>query len=894
MPHTAAMPRKWISKIRGWVLRRKLEEEFSEEVQAHLDLLADDFERQGMSKSEARLAARRSFGGVTQIREEHREGRGLMQLERLWADLMYAARTMRRSPMFTLVAVATLALGIGVNVTLFTAFNAVVLKSLAVADPDGVYRLERWFERGSQGNVQYGFSYAEFTYLRDHNQSLSTVVAASWPVSVQGEWGGDTGPVRMQGQLVSENYLRAMGVVPLLGPGLSPGGEGIVLSHSYWHRRWNSDNGVLGRIVKLNGAEFTVTGVTPPEFTGTSQWGTVPDFWVVVEQQGRLVPGGDWVRNPQRSMLQILARVKPGTTRQTARAETALLIRQLGAPALAHDRTLDVTLQHVSWMDNTEDPRFQATVAGVMLVVGLVLAVACANLANMLLARGASRQQEITVRMALGASRARVIRQLLTESVALAVLGGLAGLVVASATGRVLWVWLTEQVTGHFTAGELSLDLRPDWRVLAYALGVSALTGIVFGLSPALRLTRWSRLMGAGKQTERGSRLRSVLVGVQVAVSMTLLITGGLLTRGLLRSRVAEPGFETRTLYRMEADYGTDPVKAIERQRRVIERLRGVPAVAGVAVGTIPLLGTWTPRITAHGIEGRTLGSYATTSYFEMLGIPVLRGRAFTTLESERSMPVAVISEATARTFWPVDDPIGQRFKLDMDFRGRIVEFTVVGVVKDVRFANLTRVDPAHVYVTPRPGEFVEAMVRTQGEPRAALAAIRAAVRETDPALMASFGGANIEQTNVWFHKFSAEAAALATLSLAALALLLAGVGIYGVMSFLVSQRTREIGVRMALGAAAADVVREVVRDGLRPVLAGIAVGMVCAAGASAVLHATLRFPGSMDFLYGVSFYDPLTFIGLSVFVIGVAALASAGPARRAAQVDPAVALRWE
>jgi predicted lysophospholipase L1 biosynthesis ABC-type transport system permease subunit len=229
-----------------------------------------------------------------------------------------------------------------------------------------------------------------------------------------------------------------------------------------------------------------------------------------------------------------------------------------------------------------------------------------------------------------------------------------------------------------------------------------------------------------------------------------------------------------------------------------------------------------------------------------------------------------------------------------MDFRGNLREFTVIGVVKDVRFANLTRVDPLHVYVPPRTGDFIETLVRTQGDPRAAQAAIRAAVREADPALLTSLNGPNVEETNVWFHKFSAQAAALATLSLAALALLLSGVGIYGVMSYLVSQRTREIGVRMALGADATTVVWEILRDGLRPVLAGIAAGILFAAGISAVLHATLRFPGSMDFLYGVSFYDPLTFGGLSLFVIGVAALAGAGPARKAARVDPAVALRWE
>jgi predicted permease len=889
------MLRTLIARVWGLITRRRREQEFSEEVQAHLDMLAEEYKQRGMTPREAYWAARRSFGGVEQIREEHREARGIMHLERLAADLVFAARTMRRNPGFAIVAVATLALGVGVNTTLFTAFNAVVLKALPVTDPSGVYRFERWFEKGARGNIQYGFSYPEFAYLKEHNRTLGAIVAASWPVSAQAEWERGAASGRMQGQLVSDNYFHAMGITPLLGPGLSPDRPTIVVSHSYFRRRLNSDPGWIGRVVRLNGAEFSVAGVAPPEFTGTSQLQTVPDFWVVVEQQGRLVPGGDWVRNADRIALQILARVKPAMTVATARAETGVLIRQFESTRIPRDRTLEVTLQHVSWLDNTEDVRLQAAIAGVMLVVGLVLAVACANLANMLLARGAARQQEITVRMAIGASRARVVRQLLTESVALGLMGGVAGLALASWTGRLLWVWVMEVIAGHVSSGaDFTVDFRPDWRVLAYALGISALTGVVFGLSPALRLTRSARLVQAGKQTDRKSRLRSVLVGVQVAVSMLLLITGGLLARGLMRSRVAAPGYQTQTLYILLADFGTDAGNAMERQRRLIERLRGLPAIAGIAVGSTPLSGTWTPPIVAGRKESRTLASFATGPYFDTLGIALVRGRNFTQVEAERSMPVAVISEATAHKFWPLLDPIGQKFQLDMDFRGVRSEFTVIGVARDVRFANLTRLDPAHVYLPPRAGTFVETLVRTQGDSRAALPAIRAAVRQADPALTPTFTLFSVEEGRVWFHKLSAQGAALVAISLAMLALLLSGVGIYGVMSYLVSQRTREIGVRMALGASAGDVVREVVGDGMRPVIAGIAVGIAAAAAVSAVLHATLRFPGSMDFLYGVSFYDPLTFGGLSAFVLGVAALASAGPARKAARVDPAVALRWE
>jgi putative ABC transport system permease protein len=375
---------------------------------------------------------------------------------------------------------------------------------------------------------------------------------------------------------------------------------------------------------------------------------------------------------------------------------------------------------------------------------------------------------------------------------------------------------------------------------------------------------------------------------------MMLLVTGGLLTRGLLRSRAAEPGFETRAIYRVTADFGETTSKAIARQRRLLERLRTLPAVSGVAEGTLPLLGTWTPPIVVDGVQGRTLGSYAAESYMETLGIPLLRGRTFTPQEIDRNAPLALISEATAHRFWPSSDPIGRKFQLDMNFRGEMREFSVIGVVKDVRFANLTRLDPAHVYLTPKAGDFPDALVRIQGDSRTALTAIRGAIQATDPSLMPSLFLMNMEDGPVWLQKIQVQAMALATLTLAGLALLLAGVGIYGVMSFLVSQRTREIGIRMAMGAAAGDVVRSVVTDGLRPVFVGIALGIAAGAGLSTVLHATLQFPGSMDFLYGVSFYDPLTFLGLSGFLLGVAALASAAPARRASRVDPMVALRYE
>jgi predicted permease len=897
---------------------RRGEQEFSAEIEEHLALAADEFVRRGMSPQEARLAARRSFGGVTQIQDAHREARGIMHLHRLYADVKYALRMMRLNPGFTLLAVLTLGMGIGVNTTLFTAYNAVVLKPLPIADPDAVYRMERWFQSRNLGNIQYAFSYPEYAYLRDHNRGFESLVAASWPVRAFAEWPGTggsetSGSGKVDVQLVSANYFAALGIRAERGRGFAqdedraPGASPVVvLSHSYW-KRLNAGPLAIGQIVKLNGTAFTVVGVAPEAFTGTAQSASVPDFWAPLSMQAQLAPGSDWLRNIERDSFQILGRVRPGIRFQNAQAEAALLIAQIGATHRERDKTVSLTLEHTAFLDNTDDWRFQALVAGVMLLVGTVLLVACANLANMMLARGAARQKEIGVRLALGANRMRVIRQLLTESVALGLFGGLTGLALAVWGSRLLWLNIEQMLPGHYaTLGgfKLAIDMSPDLRVLGYALLLSIVTGVLFGLSPALQFTRpdlTTALKDEGSALGRRlsrSRLRSVLIAAQVTVSMMLLITAGLLTRGLTRSRVADAGFDTRTLYFLTGDYGDDGrdsgLQAIARQRRLLERIASLPQVSRVTEGGMPLSGTWTPPMVADRITGRTLASFGSESYLETVGIPLLRGRNFTPAEVRRNAPVAVISEATARRFWPHTDPIGHRFQLDMDFRGTMSDFEVIGVARDVRFANLSRVDPAHVYLTTKAGDFPAALVRIHGDPRTALAAIRGTVQAADPDLMPSLILMSMDDGPVWLQKLQAETMALGTGILAGLALLLAGTGIYGVMAYLVGQRTREIGIRMALGASARDVMRGVVMSGLRPVFAGIVCGIAGAAGLSAILHSTLVFPGSADFLYGVSFYDPASFVGLAAFVIVVAALASAVPARRAVRVDPVVALRYE
>jgi predicted permease len=677
----------------------------------------------------------------------------------------------------------------------------------------------------------------------------------------------------------------------------TPGGNPVVvIAYQFWKRQFGGDPRAIGETIKLNGVVFTVTGVAPEEFTGTPESPTRVDFWAPLSMQADLVRGQNWLNQPDQKHFQVFARLKPQAERRAAQSQTDLLIRQFATTYVEADKTTAVTLQRTSYFPNTDDIRFKALVAVLMLIVGLVLFVACANVGNMLLARGAARQREMSTRLALGASRGRVIRQLLTESVLLSCLGGMAGLVVSFWATKLLEISL--QQTAQLIGGDLSaVNLSPDGRVIVYVIAISLAAGIFFGLSPALRITKNE---GAAKGHTAGARLRSFLVGSQVAVSVLLLAIAGLLSRGLLRSQVAEPGFQTRDVFQVSADFGnfgTDPAKAIARQQRLAERLSGQPELAGVTLGSRPFSGTWTPPVIAGQSRGDTLASYASDTYFDTLGIPLLRGRNFTPQEARGNQLLAIISESSAHSFFPAGDPLGQHLALDMDFTGKLTEFEVIGIVRDIRYANLTRTDPAHVYLPaglPGRHNFVDLLVHIRGDQRRALAAVETTVDATDSDLAPGLRLINLDQTVVEPQRSTSRMFAMLAAVLAALALTLAGVGIYGVVSYLVSQRTREIGVRIALGATPWDVWNNIIVGSMRPVFSGMILGLLAAGALSVGLHQTLIYPGSMDFLYGVPFYDPATFASLICFVLGIAALSSAVPARRALRVDPTVALRYE
>jgi macrolide transport system ATP-binding/permease protein len=912
--------RRIVAKLLTLLRNKHVEEELAREVASHLVLLEDEFQRRGLTTDEAHTAARQAYGGVEQAKQSHRDERSILWLEQTIQDLRHACRALARSPGFTLVAVITLALGIGVNTTIFGAYNAVALKPLPVFDAKRVVRLERWLKSGYLGDLQYDFSYPEFAYCRDHQDVFSNLVAASGPFKVlasisDGSQDGANALKTLQGQIVSGDYFIGLGINARIGRTFGPDEDGapganpvIVLSYAFWQRGFQGDDQIVGRVAKINGTAFTIVGVAPPQFTGTELYPVVPDFWAPISMQTQLVPGQNWLKHPTDFKFQILARLKATAGLNEAQVETDTLVRQFSRTYTPRDPTLSVTLQRTAFFGNTDDIRFRAGVATLMLIVGMVLFAACANVANMLLARGATRQKEISVRMALGASRNRVIRHLLTESVLLSLAGGFAGIALAMLASKLLWVAIQQMLMRMLGSGFLfSLNLNPDARVLAYALSLSLVTGIVFGLSPAAQFTRRDlttalkdEATSFGRRVSR-ARLRSVLVAGQVAISMLLLTIAGLLVRGLARSEVAEPGFETHRVYLLSADFGDDPVKAAASYHQIVDRLATLPELGNAATGTAPMMGTSTRPIVvrksnaAEGAEhGRTLTSSASETYLQTLGISLLRGRDFTRQEASTGTHVSVISESTARRYWPGEDPIGKHFQLDEHFDGKLTEYQVIGIVKDVRFFNLTRPDPAHVYLATDHATIYPVLMNVKTDPQSALAAVRNAVSTYDKDLLPSLTLWNVDTMLVNPRRSMSRALATFALILALLSLSLAGTGIYGVMAYAVSQRTQEIGVRMALGATPRHVLKNVALLGLRPVAAGMIIGIACGGGISGLLHSTLASPESSDFLFGVSYYDPWTFLGLGCFLAIVALLASFVPALQALRVDPMIALRYE
>ncbi len=825
-------------------------------------------------------------------------------VERLGQDLRYALRMLRRSPGFTAVAVLSLALGIGVNTSIFAFIHAILLRPLPVAEPA---RLVAVYHRNVRQGWLSSSSYPDYEHYRDHSEVFSGMLAyLRVPMMLRrGELAE-----RVSGELVSADYFSMLGLRAALGRTFAPE-EGraagaspvVVLSHDLWQRRLGGDPGVVGRTVTIARHAFTVIGVAPRGFRGlVLDWGKPPELWVPVTMYREAVPALadiDVLHLWGMHSFLILGRLRPGVTFERAQAAMATLAAR-ATPE--RDRGFKRESGYTAELSSAQQARFWPAYRGSVVlfltmlaaVVGVVLLIACFNLANLLLARAARRQREIAVRLSLGAGRGRLVRQFLTESFLLSLVGGVAGLAVAA--------WTTGFLASFHDPFKipLSLDTGLDAPVIGFALLLAVLTGALFGVLPALQAPRVNLTSALKVETAGGGprrlALRSGLVVAQVALSVVLLVGAGLFVRTLRNATLADPTLDPGNVLLARLDpltQGYDEARVKSFYPRLLERIQALPGVRSAAlVWIVPLGGMrgGTDIVTESrerpGEKQTTQVDYNVISpdYFATVGLPVLRGRAFTDRDREGALPVAIVNEQLARRFWPREDPMGKRFRLTG--RGsQEVEVEVVGVVRDGRFRNFRQPIRPCFYLSlwqHSRGE-MSLEVRAAGDPALLIAAVRAEVRALDKDLLLPEILTLKSHRDLGLSQERLTAALLGGLGLLALALV--AIGTYGVISFSVAQRTREIGIRLALGARTSEVLRMVLRQGLAPVLAGLGIGLAAALALGCFIA---------SLLYEVRPADPLTLAVTGSVLIAVALVACLLPARRASKVDPVEALRYE
>jgi putative ABC transport system permease protein len=805
--------------------------------------------------------------------------RGLM--DTIWQDLRYGIRTLIKRPGFTAVAVITLALGIGVNTMIFSVVNAVLLSPLPFPDSARLVRIGE-----SHANYKGNLTYANFLDLGDGTRSLENIAAARfWSDNLTD--GGE--PEQVSSMQVSANFFPALGIPPQLGRTFlpeedQPGRDNVaVISNALWQRRFGGDPNLIGKAIKVGTIERTVIGVMPPGFQSNILFSGEYDLWVP------LVPGGLLRDNRRSHLLAVIARLKSRATIAQAEAE-------LGALAAGIEQ------QH----PGVDDPELGVTVVGLrerlvapvrpalfvlLCAVGCVLLIACANVANLLLARSAAREKEMAIRLALGASRWRIARQLLTESALLGLAGGGAGLLLA--------VWGIDSITA-LAPGNLPRigEVRIDGWVLGFTLITSLLTGILFGLAPALQLPRLSihEVVKDGGRGSTGTRrrwLRQVLVVSEVAIALVLLIGAGLLINSFLRLQRVDRGFDARNLLTLNLTLSrfSTSEQQVAFLRQVLDRAALVPGVTAVGLtSTLPLRGGPGTDFVIEGRPPLALGDEPSAdirivdpNYFRAMRIPLRAGRPFAETDSTDAPKVMVINENMARRFWPNEDPIGKR--VTMKDWGPPLTGEIIGIAVDVKADSLdSETRPMIYWAYPQfPTIFNSFVVRTEGDPLSLIGAIKSQIWSVDPSQPVA-SVATMEQVvanSVAAHRFNMLLIGI----FAAVALALAGVGIYGVISYTVSQRTHEIGIRLALGAQGSNVLRLVVGQGMVLALAGVGLGLAAAAGLTRLMS---------SLLFGVSPTDAPTFAVVAVLLTAVALFACAVPALRATKVDPMVALRYE
>ena len=883
--------RTWFRRLAYLLRQSRHDADLREEIEAHRSLRAAHLEREGLTPQQAADASQRAIGNVLLTRDDVRDV-WLGSWATWWHDVRYGLRSFHRNPMFTAVAVVTLALGIGVNAGIFTVLNGVLLRDVPAPDAHELLSIQQKIT-GVQTGVtgEDTFSTSEYRTYRDRAQTLSGVLAMGrGPMTILG---GDAAQLII-GPLVSCNYFEVLRQPAVLGRGLiaqdcEPGADPVVvLGHNLWTTTFAADRGILGRTITLNRRSFTVVGVAAE---GT--YSGVPasaGYFAPISAEPLLRSSGSRFQNDTQTWLSLIGRRRDGTRLEQVRAELGVIAADIDRRE--RGRSTALTVERAKEM--TMLPRDAALGAGavVMAAFGFILLIACANVANLLLARGSARSQEIGIRLSLGASRARVIRQLVTESLLISSAGGLLGALLAVWSFQSLVALaLPAALPPDLSFLRLDFDMSPDVRVLSFAVALTFITGLLVGLVPAAHASRQDLNVvikpdspGTGSG-QRSGRLQRTLVAVQVAACMTLMIATGLLVRGLYATYTIDPGFQYRDVAFVSLEsaldvYSADEIRALrQRLRDAIEAMPGVEAVA--YADREPLgddsaaIAIRFPGESENAVRVAQLTN-VTRNYFSVLELPIVHGRTFTEAEianPETTARPAIVSETTARNLWPGGDAIGRSLLWEN------TTLQVVGVAADAQLTSLGRIDPYQVYF---PGGGSLLLVKSRAEFAATASSIRAAARALDPALLVNVFP--LEASLGWWRGVSAIVTTLGG-GLGVLALVLASVGIYGVVSYSVTQRYREIGIRLALGATARDVLGMVLHQTMRPVVVGAAIGVVAAIGMSRILTGVL---------FGVSPADPVGLGGGALLVLGVALAAGVIAAWPVTRADPTAALRCE
>jgi macrolide transport system ATP-binding/permease protein len=809
----------------------------------------------------------------------------------LLQDVRYGMRMLRKRPGFTLVAVITLALGIGANAAIFTLVNAALLRPLPVAEPGQIVSLNNVSER----RMFATFSYPNYRDFRDRNEAFSGLIGYSFsPLSLSHDGINE----RLWGYVVTGNYFDVLGVNAALGRMISPADDQLpgahpvsVISYKCWQRRFGGDPAVIGKSVIVNGRSYTIIGVAPQGFDGTEVIAT-SEMWFPMAMQSQVIVGSNWLEVRDAETLFIQGRLKPGVTPAQAQSEAEAIAAQLEREYPGINEGKRVVLTSPGMTRGLMRGPVIGFTGLLMLMVGLVLLLACTNLANLLLARASERRREVAVRLALGAGRFRLVRQLLTESMLLSLAGGALGLLLA--------LWLADLAVTLKPPVDvpLALDLHIDYRVLIFTGAVSLLTGVLFGLLPALQSTK-ADLIATLKDEfavsgHRRAWLKNGMIVFQVALSLVLLVGGGLMLRSLQKTQTIDLGFDPHNAVSLSFDLrlqGYDEARGKEFQKRLLERVRAVPGIESAGIADLIPVDLHFSRDSVF-IEGQTperaatapraLTSRISPGYFAAMNTPLVQGREFSEQDDNKAARVAIVNETFARRFWPDEDAIGKRFAVGSPDAPKL---QVIGVARDGKYAGIQEEPRPFFYRSM--AQFYSGstslVVRAASDPQPALAAARREIQQLDAHL--PIASAQTLEEHLSLPLLPTRLAASLLGSFGVLALALAAIGIYGVMAYAVSQRTREIGIRMALGAQKADVLKLVISRGVWLTLTGVAIGLAASLAMTRLMK---------SLLYGISATDPLTFAGVALLLTVVALVACYLPARRATKVDPMIALRYE